>query len=329
VDDEIGRLKSMAQKLRAEAAALEAERQQALAVAAEKAFRMFDTNKDGEISFEELKAGLEKALKTELPENRVKKLLEDFDTSGDGSLKINEFVSVEMFRNKLEALAREEKRLSSEATKSAQKEAEMAKLVEAKTAMINDKEPSQTDKVLSVLPYLFPLMDSLQFGRFLLEGNAENPFVVVLAVLFSLYKAVPFSGFVAFLALNVLSSNPRLNRLVRFNMQQAIFVDIALFFPGLLAALFGLLGSQVGFQIPPGLGELGSDVIFGAMLLTIGYASVSSLLGVAPNKIPVISQAVEDRMPSADMFDNQGQFIPRDARKDKDKKDDDKKDKDN
>jgi hypothetical protein len=167
-------------------------------------------------------------------------------------------------------------------------------------------------------------MDSLQFGRFLLTENADNPFVIVLALLYSLYKAVPFSGFVAFLALNVLSSNPGLNRLVRFNMQQAIFVDIALFFPGLLAALFGIIGSGAGFQIPPGLAELGSDVIFGAMLLTIGYASVSSLLGITPNKIPLISQAVDDRMPTIDMFDNQGQFIPRNEREDKDKKDDEK-----
>jgi hypothetical protein len=321
-DDEIGRLRSMAQKLRAEAAALEADRQNEMAQAAENAFRKFDTNKDGEVSFDELKAGLEKALKVELPEERVKQLLENFDTSGDGTLQINEFVSVEKFRNKLEALAREEKRLSSEATKSAQKEAEMAKLVEARMGLLNDKEPSTTDKVLSVIPYLFPLMDSLQFGRFLLTENADNPFVMVLALLYTLYKAVPFSGFVAFLALNVLSSNPGLNRLVRFNMQQAIFVDIALFFPGLIAALFGLIGSGPGFQIPPGLGELGSDVIFGAILVTIGYASVSSLLGVTPNKIPLISQAVDDRMPTIDMFDSQGQFIPRNEREEKDKKDD-------
>ena len=64
-DDEIERLKSMAQKLRAEAAALEAERADELAIAAEKAFQKFDTNQDGEISFDELKQGLEKILKTE------------------------------------------------------------------------------------------------------------------------------------------------------------------------------------------------------------------------------------------------------------------------
>jgi hypothetical protein len=62
-DNEIERLKKMAAKLRAEAAALEAEKAKQLAVAAENAFRKFDINLDGEVSLSELKAGLEKELK--------------------------------------------------------------------------------------------------------------------------------------------------------------------------------------------------------------------------------------------------------------------------
>jgi hypothetical protein len=69
---------------------------------------------------------------------------------------------------------------------------------------------------------------------------------------------------VAYGALSFLSANPRLNRLVRFNMQQAIFVDIALLFPGLL------LGVSTAFL--PALGvntldlssftEVASDAVF-------------------------------------------------------------------
>jgi len=62
-DNEIERLKKMAAKLRAEAAALEADKANQLALAAEKAFRKFDINLDGEVSLSELKAGLEKELK--------------------------------------------------------------------------------------------------------------------------------------------------------------------------------------------------------------------------------------------------------------------------
>ena len=322
VDDEIERLTSMAQKLRAEAALLEAERAQEMAKATERAFTKFDTNKDGEISLEELKAGLEKELKTELPDERVKRVMQDFDISGDGKLQLDEFVTVEKFRSKLEALAREEKEQALAATKAAQMEEEAAKLAEARLNLLNDKEPTTKDKILSVLPYLFPLLDSLQFGRFLVVENTENPFVIALALLYALYRAVPFSGFIAFIALNTLSSNPGINRLVRFNMQQAIFIDIALFFPGLIGALFALIGSGSGVAIPPVVSELGSDAIFISLLLTLAYASVSSLLGITPNKLPIISQAVEDRMPSIDMFDESGRFIPREMRE----KDDEKKD---
>jgi hypothetical protein len=322
-DNEIERLKSMAQKLRAEVAAMEAERAREYAKAAEAAFQKFDTNNNGEITFEELKAGLEKVLKTELPEQRVRKLMDDFDVSGDGKLQPKEFVGVEKFRNRLEQLIQEEKQQVRDAEAAAKKEAEMAKLAEARMNILNDKEPTTQDKVLSVLPYLFPLLDSLQFGRFLLVENPENPLVVVLALLFTLYKSIPFSGFLAFLALNVLSGNPGINRLVRFNMQQAIFLDIALFFPGLIGAVFALIATGAGVQFPTAFTELGSDLIFGALLLTIVYASISSLLGITPNKIPGISQAVEDRMPSIDMFDDEGRFTPRDMRE---KKDDEKKD---
>lgn len=323
-DDEIERLKSMAQKLRAEAAALEAERAQELAVAAEHAFQKFDTNRDGEITFEELKAGLEKILKTELPDQRVQKVMEDFDISGDGKLQLDEFVGVDKFRNRLESLAREEREQAKAAAKAAQMEAEMAKLAEARLSILNDKEPTTRDKIVSVLPYLFPLLDSLQFGRFLLAENTDNPFVIGLALLYTLYRSVPFSGFISFLALNTLSSNPGINRLVRFNMQQAIFMDIALFFPGLVGAAYALIASGAGFQVPAAFTELGSDVIFGTLLLTVAYASISSLLGITPDKLPLISQAVEDRMPTIDMFDESGRFIPRDMREKKE--DEDKKD---
>lgn len=62
-DNEIERLKKMAAKLRAEAAALEADKAKQLAEAAENAFNKFDINSDGEISLSELKLGLEKELK--------------------------------------------------------------------------------------------------------------------------------------------------------------------------------------------------------------------------------------------------------------------------
>mmetsp|Transcript_18279 Transcript_18279/g.25756 ORF Transcript_18279/g.25756 Transcript_18279/m.25756 type:complete len:382 (-) Transcript_18279:95-1240(-) len=319
-DDEIERLKTMAARLRAEASALEAEKADELARVAEQAFRKFDTNQDGEISLAELKQGLEKTLKTELSEKRVKALMDAFDTSGDGALQLDEFVGVDKFRNQLEALAREEKQLAIEAQLEAKREAEEALLAEARMSLLNDAEPTTTDKLVSVLPYLFPLMDGLQFGRFLLEGGQDNPLVIIVALLFALYKSVPFSGFIAFFALNFLSSNFGINRLVRFNMQQAIFLDIALFFPGLLLSLFTLVLGPLGVQVPAAFTEVGTDAVFVTLLAVLGYCSISSLFGIEPDKLPLISKATSDRMPTIDTIDS---FMRRDFEEDdkKNKKD--------
>mmetsp|Transcript_23257 Transcript_23257/g.56111 ORF Transcript_23257/g.56111 Transcript_23257/m.56111 type:complete len:413 (+) Transcript_23257:193-1431(+) len=319
-DNEIERLKKMAAKLRAEAASLEADKAKQLADAAERAFNRFDANSDGEVSLGELKLGLEKELKTEISEKRVKELMDVFDTSGDGALQLDEFVTVDRFRNQLEALAREEKRLASEAEQESKRQEQEALLAQAKLEFLNEKEPTTSDKIVSVLPYLFPLMDGLQYGRFLLgaEDAGANPLVVILALLYALYRSIPFSGFVAFFALNFLAGNPSINRLVRFNMQQAIFVDIALFFPSLLIGLGGLISKSVGSPISPLAGEIFSDVMFGTLLLTLAYCAGSSLLGREPDGIPFISSAVKERMPTIDMFDDEGRYVPTESRRDGD-----------
>ena len=261
---------------------------------------------------------------TEISENRVKELMEVFDKSGDGALQLEEFVTVDRFRNQLEALAREEKRLAGEAVQESKRREQEVLMAEAKLEFLNEKEPTTSDKIISVLPYLFPLMDGLQYGRFLLSTDdaAANPFVIAVALLYSLYRSIPFSGFVAFFALNFLSGNPSLNRLVRFNMQQAIFLDIALIFPSLIIGLGGLVAGAVGSPLSSAAGEIFSDVLFGTLLLILAYCTGSSLLGKEPSSIPIISNAVKERMPTLDMFDNDGRFV---LRKDDDKS---KKDKD-
>jgi hypothetical protein len=190
--------------------------------------------------------------------------------------------------------------------------------------LINDKPPSQTDKILSVLPYLFPLLDGLQFGRYFILENVDNPISVGLALLYALYRAIPFGGFIAFFALITLAGNTRINRLVRFNMQQAIYLDIALFFPGLIASLYNLVGRAGGFQIPAQVTEIGTDAIFFTLLAAVGYSMVSSLLGQTPNKIPLISDAVERRLGETMVFDGEKFIKPTfEKDKDKDKKQDD------
>jgi Chloroplast import apparatus Tic20-like/EF-hand domain pair len=303
VDDqtsaEISRLRSMAAKLRAEAAALESEKQAEILAATERAFASFDLDADGTVSLAELKSGLERTLKMTLSEARVQQLLQKLDTSGDGVLQPSEFVTVDQMRNTLEALIRDEKQLAREAAKQAAYEAEISAALQAQLDLINDQPPTATDKLVSVLPYLFPLLDGLQYAAPVLLKNTDNPLVQAVGLLYTLYRTIPFGGFIAFFALSTLSNNMRINRLVRFNMQQAIFLDISLFFPGLAASLIGLLvGNSV--SLDPQLVDLSSTAIFGVLALCLGYSVISSVAGVLPDKIPLISEAALRRIPSAD-----------------------------
>jgi len=304
-DQEVKRLQAMAAQLREEASALEGKQSRERSQAVGRAFDRFDTNHDGELSLDELKVALEKTFKLLVREDQVQRLMNDFDASGDGKLQKDEFVGIEQFRTRLDSMVYEERQQEVESQKSAQKEAEIAQLIESQLELINDKTPSRTDRILSALPYLLPLMDGLSFGKFLLTGHESNPLVGVLALLYTAYTSIPFIGFVAFFALSSLSSNFSTNRLVRFNAQQAVYLDLALFVPGLVAALAGAASSGLGLAIPPVVGQLSSDAVFVTLVTTLGYSALSSLLGVTPDRIPFLSESVNKRVPTADMI----QFI--------------------
>jgi hypothetical protein len=104
------------------------------------------------VTLEELKLGLEKTFKLDLSEKRVAQLMRDFDTSGDGALQLDEFVGVEMFKNKLDDLTRKEKALAKEKQRAAELEQQASKLLQAQMDFINDREPSTSDKFISIIP---------------------------------------------------------------------------------------------------------------------------------------------------------------------------------
>merc|ERR1719291_587974 len=110
-------------------------------------------------------------------------------------------------------------------------------------------------------------------------------------------------------------------------MSQAIFIDIALFFPSLFVGLGQLVFGAAGSPLASAAGEIFSDVIFGTLLLTLLYCAGSSLLGREPVGIPLISDTVKNRMPTIDMFDDKGRFVPSGSSKQEEEDTDDKSDK--
>merc|ERR1712232_435413 len=110
------------------------------------------------------------------------------------------------------------------------------------------------------------------------------------------YRSIPLSGFLVFFTLNSLSRNLSLNRLIRFNMKQALFLDVAILVPGITAGLLSAFGSGLGLPADGSVQELMNDAIVFSTLVAVAYASVSSLLGVTPDQVPWVSQAANRRM---------------------------------
>ena len=105
----------------------------------------------------------------------------------------------------------------------------------------------------------------------------------------ALLNVIPFGSFIVFLGLSSASRNPELPRFVRFSMQQAVLLDIALIFPQLFQQLFG--GLKV--QFPQELVEPSASFVFLFIAVSILYSCGSNALGKQPNQIPIISNAAE------------------------------------
>jgi len=75
-------------------------------------FEKFDADVDGRLSIEELKSGLEKTLKIELSTDRVQKLMDEFDENKDGFLQLEEMVTIDKFKKRIEAFSKEETELA-------------------------------------------------------------------------------------------------------------------------------------------------------------------------------------------------------------------------
>ena len=155
---------------------------------------------------------------------------------------------------------------------------------------VTDDEVELASRALACLPYLLPMSDVVPFGQYVIN---EFPLIALpllpFAPFVALLNSIPFGGFIVFIALSTGSRNPQFPRFVRFSMQQAVLLDIALIFPQLFQSLFG----ATSLKVPEAVIEPASSFVFFAIFVGVLYSCGSNLLGKAPTGIPVISQAAE------------------------------------
>ena len=156
--------------------------------------------------------------------------------------------------------------------------------------MSNSDAQGVPDRLLSCVPYLLPIMDGDRYGRYMYMIFPTLGMVdaTILGPIKAVYYAIPFGSLIAFIALSTLSRNANISRPVRFNIQQALLLDIALIFPNLLGQVMPNL------QLPAVVNNSCSNFVFYFLVASVGYSLITNLVtGKIPNQIPIISEASE------------------------------------
>ena len=121
-------------------------------------------------------------------------------------------------------------------------------------------EPTPAERVFATLPYFLPFIDGFQYGIYVFNnvpGGLEFaktvlPFVIA-------FNSLPFAGIITFIGLSVFTRpSSGLSRFVRFNIQQALVLDILLIVPSLFSSLSGAIPSSVAI--------IGSNFVFYVMV---------------------------------------------------------------
>lgn len=145
---------------------------------------------------------------------------------------------------------------------------------------------SPSDRLFACLPYLLPLLVSLQFGvPFFTQFPVLQPLVIPLLPLLPLTGGI--FGLVIFFALFLLVvRNENISHFIRFNAMQAILLDIILVLCGIITDL--VLRPALG-------GGLFLDTIYNVVFLGTVVAVIYSVVQSAMGRyaeIPTLSDAV-------------------------------------
>ena len=144
-------------------------------------------------------------------------------------------------------------------------------------------------RLLAALAYLLPWSDAIPFGQALFGPLPWLRWLTLPALpVMQLQEAIPFGSLVLFMLLFLaVVRNPQVPYLIRFNVLQAILLDIVLVLLSLaFNILLGPLGGSLGFLVR----TLQNTVFLGALLLVL-FVVVQNLRGKEAD-IPTVSEAV-------------------------------------
>mmetsp|Transcript_60693 Transcript_60693/g.163455 ORF Transcript_60693/g.163455 Transcript_60693/m.163455 type:complete len:470 (+) Transcript_60693:71-1480(+) len=161
--------------------------------------------------------------------------------------------------------------------------------------------PENTDtgtstRILACLVYILTLADGFRIAvPLVLSQPIIAALFTPLALVSALISAVPFGSGILFLLFVTLAQNKELPRLLRFNLEQAVLLDVALVVPNLLVVGATEAGA-------PDVGIVVGGVFFVALLFVVGYCWSCSSKGEEPDGIPFISDTTKNVVDRSSFF---------------------------
>mmetsp|Transcript_104250 Transcript_104250/g.185251 ORF Transcript_104250/g.185251 Transcript_104250/m.185251 type:complete len:398 (+) Transcript_104250:69-1262(+) len=291
LEDKITQLERQANLLKEQASQLEEEQRESI-------FRAFDVDSSGAVDLKELQFGWKAMKEIELDKELARRLLEAHDKNRNGVLEYEEFC-MQKLEATLRKLVDEEKAKAAaeaEAQRKRQEQEEAEKILrEYETTLPGNSDAGFFTRLCSVAAYVLPLLDSLDLGAVVgLLLPATLPFFVVLQVGDNLAESIPFGKLIWFFAMQNFANKEEQPSLLRFNVSQALQIDIQLAFAGLFRSFLEwvvpdqALNNSIWIFV-----SIVATVVF---LPMIGYSVVKSIQGVAPRGLPLVSDGAEKMM---------------------------------
>eukprot|EP00446_Apocalathium_sp_SHHI-4_P041555 CAMPEP_0177347506 /NCGR_PEP_ID=MMETSP0368-20130122/29761_1 /TAXON_ID=447022 ORGANISM="Scrippsiella hangoei-like, Strain SHHI-4" /NCGR_SAMPLE_ID=MMETSP0368 /ASSEMBLY_ACC=CAM_ASM_000363 /LENGTH=385 /DNA_ID=CAMNT_0018809241 /DNA_START=69 /DNA_END=1223 /DNA_ORIENTATION=+ len=148
--------------------------------------------------------------------------------------------------------------------------------------------PSPFVRFLACLPYIFPLADGGDLAQPLINAfPACGSFFWVLSPLTALLDVSDLAKEAAFALLLILAFKQDLPRIIRFNLSQAVYLDVTCYAPAILLEVFA---PTPWAEYDAGIS--GPEVLFWSymlVLVTVAYCFWSNARGFEPDRVPIVS----------------------------------------
>eukprot|EP00933_Yihiella_yeosuensis_P024851 TRINITY_DN19272_c0_g3_i1.p1 TRINITY_DN19272_c0_g3~~TRINITY_DN19272_c0_g3_i1.p1 ORF type:complete len:455 (-),score=74.72 TRINITY_DN19272_c0_g3_i1:442-1806(-) len=144
-------------------------------------------------------------------------------------------------------------------------------------------------RFLGAFAYFLPLAEAFKFVIPLLNYfPALGVFLAPIVIFSAILNAIPLGSLLVFIAFTFLAQWNQVPRLVRFNLEQAVLLDILLFIPGLVLGLMSASGAGNDAFVIVG------SIFFFSMFAVCLYAGSTTLSGEYPDGLGPISSTTKN-----------------------------------